>query len=776
MAINMSIKMKKTDVAIIALILAGVLAACQNPIKGYDMETPTTGVDTGSTSSGGGPVPPTPRIALYWDGDESAERTGDTIIWPAVDLGARNPATVTRAAKAVFKNPPAGFEYLLWTLETDTNARADVADDGLLAFDYVWHKGAQDKGSSEMPINAGLGVTTAKITVWNCDSTGTRGKVSSSFTLDVVEFGTPIPPTLKISWDGDNLSHNNETLTWWSNSGPLDLTAAITDPPGGPQVRWTISDPAVVFEGYTAGDPVSPGTAVKIKPGVNFGTGTVTITAALDGYPGVTESFTIIPGPTLKISWDGDNLSHNGETLTWWTSSGPLDLTAAITNPPAGPKVRWTISGPAVVFEGYTAGDPVSPGTAVKIKPGVNFGTGTVTVTAVLDGYPEVTESFTIIPGPTLKISWDGDNLSHNGETLSWWSSSGPLDLAAAITNPPNGPKVRWTISGPANVVVFEGYTAGDLVSPGTAVKIKPGVNFGTATATNPVTITAALGGYPGVTGSFTIIPGPTIALYWKDDISASWDVGDTPVTGTVTWPVWDSQGLALGGSEAKAKAKLMNAPPGFDHLQWSFNPPYMPLKDDAGLLLLGSNTPQPPSSSEMSIRFDGAGTTTATIHVWNCDAQGNRGSNAAEASFTVEVTAKPYIALSWTFYPNSNQRSEVDNEPIGVKVEWSTGATQVLGSYPEEMTVTAVLHGASAGYDYLQWSFAPFTSNPLYTARMLTLEQPVAGTHNDTVAIRYDYDDPPFGTSSVTVYVRNCDINGNPGTLKAEFLLQAGY
>ncbi|GHV86754.1 hypothetical protein AGMMS50255_0500 [Spirochaetia bacterium] len=327
--------MKKSGLAIIyagfTLILCGFLAglvACQIEIEGLDIKTtPATKVDTGPVINGGGNGSgPAPSIALYWDGDEAAERTGDTIIWPAFDLGTRTPVTVTKTALAVFKNPPAGFEYLQWTFETDTNAKADASEDGLLAFGDAWHPGAQDTGLSEMPINAGLGVTEAKITVWNCDSTGTRGTVSAFFIPKVVEFGTPMTPTLQISWNGDNF---NETLTWWKSSGPLDLTAAITDPPAGSQVRWTIDGPAdvVVFDGYTAGNPVSPADAVKIKTGANFGMETVTVTAALEGYPEVTESFTIIPGPVV-LNFTTVPGGYTGSAfITYYNSTATLDVT-----------------------------------------------------------------------------------------------------------------------------------------------------------------------------------------------------------------------------------------------------------------------------------------------------------------------------------------------------------------------------------------------------------------------------------------------------------------
>ncbi|GHV82159.1 hypothetical protein AGMMS49991_07170 [Spirochaetia bacterium] len=425
------IKMKKSNMAIafsvVALILGSVLAGlagCQNPITGRDLGgTPTTGVNTGVTGGTGSYT--IPHIALYWDGNEAAERTGDTITWPAYDLGAQTPATVTRTAKAVFKHPPEGFEYLQWTFETDTNAAAD----GLLAFGDAWHTGAQDRDSSEMPISAGLGVTKAKITVWNCDSTGKRGKVSSSFTLDVVEFGTAIPPSLKISWDGDNLSHNGETLTWWKDSVPLDLRAAISDPPANPQVRWTISGSAdaVVFDGYTAGSPVAPDIAVKIKPGVNFGTGTVTITAALEGYTGITESFTIIPGP-IPVS----SVTVTPKTLKLSIGESSALTAAVLPTDADNPTVVWTSETPGVATVNSATGrvTAVAMGQAViRATAGDQSDTCMVTVTlpnSVLSGF-SITGGY---EGPATISDINGNTLS---VTVN---AAGDLEYDPSLTAP----------------------------------------------------------------------------------------------------------------------------------------------------------------------------------------------------------------------------------------------------------------------------------------------------------------------------------------------------
>ncbi|GHV88784.1 hypothetical protein AGMMS50267_11440 [Spirochaetia bacterium] len=110
-------------------------------------------------------------------------------------------------------------------------------------------------------------------------------------------------PSIKIAWDGDNQDHNGEAIWWWKDTNPLSLTAAISDAPAGTQVRWSINGPAdaVVFDGGYTGDSVAPAAAVTIKPGVNFGRNPATVTAALDGYPGVNASFTINPGFTYPV-------------------------------------------------------------------------------------------------------------------------------------------------------------------------------------------------------------------------------------------------------------------------------------------------------------------------------------------------------------------------------------------------------------------------------------------------------------------------------------------
>ncbi|GHU84069.1 hypothetical protein FACS189473_0290 [Spirochaetia bacterium] len=312
-------------------------------------------------------------------------------------------------------------------------------------------------------------------------------------------------------------------------------------------------------------------------------------------------------------------------------------------------------------------------------------------------------------------------------------------------------------------------------------------LNIGTPTTGVDTGTTTGGGGSGGGTISPPVPPpasGPGITLSW-DDTDAPWTGGETavPDQGAVSWAIYDPSGGGGGNVGAKpafAKAVLTNAPAGFEFLQWSFAPSGDPLKEDEGPINFGgewnNGARLPASSPEMSFGFDGSGTTTTpvTVYVWNCDSAGNPGT--VSVSFDVNVTEKLAIVLFWTFEPDNYRVSAVYNERIGVKQEWSTGATQNFPSDPEIATVTAVLQGDTAGYDYLQWSFADFNSgNPLYTARMLTLAQPVAGAHNETVNIRYDYDLPQYGTSETPVYVRNCDINGNPGTLSAEFILEVG-
>jgi hypothetical protein len=114
------------------------------------------------------PAPP-PNIAIYWEGDETTDRNGDTINWGVYDRINGTP----KMAKAVLSNAPAGFDYLRWTFKPESPHEDQSADTGL-RFGNV---NAPVKDSSEMSIVAASGTTTAKIHVWNCDSTGNPGTV-----------------------------------------------------------------------------------------------------------------------------------------------------------------------------------------------------------------------------------------------------------------------------------------------------------------------------------------------------------------------------------------------------------------------------------------------------------------------------------------------------------------------------------------------------------------------------------------------------------------------
>jgi uncharacterized protein YjdB len=108
------------------------------------------------------PAPPTPAsIIIYWQGDETVDRNGDTITWNGYSPPASSSATV----KAVLSNAPAGFDYLKWTFD---NGTATSADGGL----HLGKTNAKDKDSSENTITANTSTATGTIHVWNCNSDG----------------------------------------------------------------------------------------------------------------------------------------------------------------------------------------------------------------------------------------------------------------------------------------------------------------------------------------------------------------------------------------------------------------------------------------------------------------------------------------------------------------------------------------------------------------------------------------------------------------------------
>ncbi|GHT73176.1 hypothetical protein FACS1894124_1170 [Spirochaetia bacterium] len=454
-------------------------------------------------------------------------------------------------------------------------------------------------------------------------------------------------------------------------------------------------------------------------------------------------------------------------TLTLYTDE-TKDIPDTAGLPPQTSWVSYNTSKVTVDQDGKVTG-------IASTKPALG-GHVPVLVTASVDGHTRV-KCTVSVEDRTLTLDPAGMTL-YPGESTG--GIGAPPDLQWTITpayNPPlaSPPEVVWYSENPTVVAV-------DQNGKVTALEVSGG----------PVKVWAKVRGAGGFC-AVTVVPPPTLALFWNDT-GAPWTgsepaIPDTDTgTGTVTW-VWDPQaGGGPGATDIKAMAmaKLTNAPPGFDHLQWSFDSSDKPPKQSALPLEFvdewNTGAPLPASSPvEMSISFNrNGGGTSAIIYVWNCDAQGNRpsGSNAAEASFTVNVTEKPSIALFFDFTPTTGNVQAVSNAPIEVTQIWKTGANMQL-SPPVYATVTAVLHGDTAPYDYLQWSFAPFNpGNPLdlsYTAGRLTLSpQPVAGAQNDTVTIKYKF--AGNGTENQTVYVRNCDINGNPGpetlSAEAEFIL----
>ncbi|GHU97641.1 hypothetical protein FACS189483_04220 [Spirochaetia bacterium] len=177
---------------------------------------------------------------------------------------------------------------------------------------------------------------------------------------------------------------------------------------------------------------VLAGCQMRIE-GSNIGTPTTGVdtgtTSGGYGGGGGSEGGSTSPSPSLRISWNGDSQDHNGAAVTWWLprTETPLGLTAAITNAPADPKVIWSVTGPAdaVVVDHYKAELPVSPDTELTIEPGTAY-LGTVTITAALEGYPEVKESFTINLLPLLP---QASIIANYGiEPLGWSDTSFELE------------------------------------------------------------------------------------------------------------------------------------------------------------------------------------------------------------------------------------------------------------------------------------------------------------------------------------------------------------
>jgi hypothetical protein len=129
---------------------------------------------------------------------------------------------------------------------------------------------------------------------------------------------------------------------------------------------------------------------------------------------------------------------------------------------------------------------------------------------------------------------------------------------------------------------------------------------------------------YTFTDADFTAPLPPTITIYWEGD-----EIVDRNKD-TIDWGIYDP----INGTPKKAKAVLLNAPVGFDYLTWTFKPesPYEVHSADDGLRFGNINVPVKDSSEMFIVAV--SGTTTAKIHVWNCDSAGNPGT--VEAWFIV--------------------------------------------------------------------------------------------------------------------------------------------
>ncbi|GHV75884.1 hypothetical protein AGMMS49942_07050 [Spirochaetia bacterium] len=163
----------------IALLLGCILAGCTDSSGIITLSrTPDGVVDTGALIKT--PTPPTapPTIAVQWHNGDGWDSVIAGIEWRPLPGGGPH----TFKVKAVLLNVPAGFDHLQWSFDSSAPQQVDAP----LSFkDSDWNGGKPVPGPTEMTITYSSGKVTKTIYVWNCKSDGTRGTLSTSFSVGV---------------------------------------------------------------------------------------------------------------------------------------------------------------------------------------------------------------------------------------------------------------------------------------------------------------------------------------------------------------------------------------------------------------------------------------------------------------------------------------------------------------------------------------------------------------------------------------------------------------
>ncbi|GHU81477.1 hypothetical protein FACS189468_4200 [Spirochaetia bacterium] len=396
--------------SIIALVLAGVpagLTGCQNEL---DIATPASGGVGGGTTTGDGSYDRSPRIEIYWDGDETRNRAGETIFWAYDGLAATHPESPRRITGKVI-NAPAGYDYLVWTLTPETavigyNSNTPSISDpgtqrnpaiiahfpataGFIDTSPVFPiKSTPQPPGSSFNLSAGANRGNARLNVRNADKDDRPGLYSAYIDIFIADTLPPLEVFV--------METKTATGVGFVRSGSPTGAAAVATP------QWSVGDrskvsfsaeshdwdgpPNVSQAGYRNSSLTLTGlqagtttySAKSWDGGVELITaGALTVNASTTWYvgPGATGTYgfrttDIVPLTTAMINmrnyysgnvWPGKNTSAEWHAVLRFTGHEPGGVINVIGGDPAvldlvndSPSLQKTIGGQVIVGGGRT--------------------------------------------------------------------------------------------------------------------------------------------------------------------------------------------------------------------------------------------------------------------------------------------------------------------------------------------------------------------------------------------------------------------------------------
>ncbi len=277
--------------------------------------------------------------------------------------------------------------------------------------------------------------------------------------------GTPVSFTITVNPSPTVDNPGNQTTC-----AGQQVTVNFSSPAGNPTFNWTNSNPAIGLPAngtgnisFTAANPANPIT------------GTISVSATLNGCTGPAQTFTITVNPAATVNAPANQTACAGQQVTVNFSGSP------------GASFQWTNSNPAIGLPASGTGNLNFTAANVN-SPEV----GTITVTPTSpQGCTGSAVSFTITVNPNPTMDPPASQSVCGGDAVN-----------VVFSSPGGNPAFNWTNSNPAI----------GLPAAGTGnISFTAANPAGTQTAT--IAVTPVLNGCAGAAQTFTITvtPRPTV-------------------------------------------------------------------------------------------------------------------------------------------------------------------------------------------------------------------------------------------------------------------------